>query len=136
MGQRLRAQRQGLALTQEELAARIGASARTVIAYENGTSTIRFEKLMALASAGIDINYLVYGPSDTLSVPVNEALWQRVKEWAQRVCVDSRGKPIHELERFQVMQRVYRQLAGTDAAEVDAVLETLAVFAAKPAKRA
>lgn len=41
----------------------------------------------------------------------NDALWQRVKAWADETCVDARGRPMHELERYQIMQRMYRQLA-------------------------
>lgn len=128
VGDRLREERQRLGLTQLELAQRIGAVERTVTGYEAGTSTIRFEKLMALAAIGIEITYLVYGPRRTPSEPVNEALWERVKVWADRVCIDSRGKPMHEMERYQVMQRAYWRVAGaktkTEIESAMAQLET------------
>jgi len=116
VGQRLREQRQQMGLTQLELAERIGATTRTLIAYEAGTTTIRFEKLMSLAAAGVDINDLVYGRGTAPSQEIDEALWQRVKAWANETCVDSLGRPIHELERYQIMQRVYRNLASSGSA--------------------
>lgn len=115
VGGRLRQERLRLGLTQVEFALRTGTSERTIAAYEAGGSTIRFEKLRNLAKAGVDVNYLVYGSPSEDPIPIDRRLWERVSEWAATSCVDERGRPLHELVRFQIMQRAYRNLIGVAA---------------------
>ena len=133
VGDWLREERQRLGLSQVQLAKRIGVTERTAVAYENGRTTINFQALLKMAAIGIDVSYLVHGAAGAVQAPYDDAVWQRVKAWADEACVDAHGKPLHELERIQLMQRAYRLLTGAHAdALPDAALSELL---GRPARR-
>lgn len=63
VGKRLKAERNRLGLSQEELAARIGVTKITVFAYEHETSPMTVPTLVKLAEAGVSLSKLLEGSS-------------------------------------------------------------------------
>lgn len=77
MGDRLRQEREGLGLPQPEMAALGGAKPRTYQDWERGVAAVSAEFLAVVASAGIDVLYVVTGKRDggaSLSPSENELL--------------------------------------------------------------
>jgi len=63
-GERVRARRQRLALSQEDLAARAGVSPNTIVRLETGTGPARPSTLRKLAAAlQVDVTELTEGPA-------------------------------------------------------------------------
>lgn len=72
-GDRIRAFREALGLTQQEMAAKIGVPFRTFQSYESGSSTPKFAYLQRLAELGCDIAWLITGiPAAPMSAPVSQ----------------------------------------------------------------
>jgi transcriptional regulator with XRE-family HTH domain len=65
IGSRLRQVRKTLGLTQAEFAALAGVKANAIVMYEAGRRTPRSTFLAHLSDHGIDVNYVLYGASET-----------------------------------------------------------------------
>jgi transcriptional regulator with XRE-family HTH domain len=109
-GERLARERARLGLTQEALAQAAGITARAVALYEAGDSDVRNAILERFGECGVDLSYLVYGREG--HKPYDAALWEKVKDWADRTLVDRRGRPIPPGERLQRMIRAYRWVSA------------------------
>jgi transcriptional regulator with XRE-family HTH domain len=72
IGKRLRAERKRLALTQEQLATRIGVTTVTIFAYEHETSPMTVPTLIKLAEVGINLSRLLEG-SRMVDAPLPDA---------------------------------------------------------------
>lgn len=67
VGKRLKAERNRLGLSQEELANRIGVTKLTVFAYEHETSPLTVPTLVKLAESGISLTRLLEGSRPRLA---------------------------------------------------------------------
>lgn len=118
IGVRLREARKRLGLSQDELAQRLGISRRSVINYEAETNPVLLEFLDQLAQLGADIQYILFGNTNpnqgqTLDVStLEEAL-----DWADTLCVDSRGRPFSSERKARFVCRIYEYLTARKIAE-------------------
>jgi transcriptional regulator with XRE-family HTH domain len=117
LGQRLKSERLRLSLTQEALAKRVDVVVRSIIGYEQGTTTIRSDILYRLAAAGIDVSYVLFGDGPGADSPIDEALMRRVYDWAENSLRDLRGRPLPGWERHQRAMHAYRWLASSRTPE-------------------
>lgn len=92
IGERLKSERTRLGLTQPALADIADAAKRTVIDWEKGVSTPTAAQLAALATAGVDVLYVVTG----LPTPGN-AVRDLVPGKAVRDTGIARGRAVEEL---------------------------------------
>lgn len=120
LGDRLRAARTRLGLTQVQLAQALGVADRAVQNYEQDRNAIRMSVLERLGRIGFDIQYLVYGNEHAELSASDQALWERVVDWANTNCVDEENRPLPEAAKYQRMTTLYRWLKGAqgDPAEV------------------
>ena len=71
-GDRFRAEREKLDLTQEELASKIATTSRTIISYESNKSPPKLSKLILFASLGADVGYIITGQKTTGAMTPDE----------------------------------------------------------------
>lgn len=64
IGERLRAERERLKMTQSAFAAAAGAAKRTLIEWEKGATSPNAVQLAALSQAGVDVRFVVTGVRD------------------------------------------------------------------------
>ena len=126
LGDRLRGERLRLGYTQVGLAAALKLAERTVQNYELGRNAIRMSVLEDMGKLGFDIHFLIFGNEPQNVDPVDQAIWERVQDWADRTCRDERGRPLHEYVRAQRMMLAYRWLIGArDSTELEARIASL-----------
>ena len=106
-----------MGLSQGDLATRVGVTSRSIIGYEQGTTTIRMDILYRLSEIGVDVPYVLFGDGTEGMGRVDQALFDRVNRWADETCRDRGGKPIPEWERAQRVSRAYRWLASSGSKE-------------------
>lgn len=119
IGARLREARKRLGLSQDELAERLGISRRTVINYEAEANPVLLEYLDQLAQLGADLQYVLFnnptqGPGQTLDASaLEESL-----DWADTLCVDSRGRPFSNERKARFVRRIYEYLTARKMAKL------------------
>lgn len=72
IGERLKAERERLKLTQPVLAAQAGTKKGTVINWEKGASSPTAAQLAALAVIGVDVQFVITGQTSTSALSVEE----------------------------------------------------------------
>ena len=117
LGERLKAERARLGLTQDALAERINVTGRSIAGYELGTTTIRQDIMYRLAKAGVDMPYVLFGDGQEGVAKVDPLLFKRVSRWADVACRDRHGNPLPAWERIQHVMRAYRWLASSSSLE-------------------
>lgn len=80
IGDRLKAERERLGLTQPEFAEVAGAKKRTLIDWEKGVSSPTAVQLAALATVGVDVLYVLTGERSQPVAPTQE-LPRQEQEW-------------------------------------------------------
>lgn len=110
LGERLRAERTRLGLTQEQLAEALGVALSAFQNYEQDRNSLKAPVLKRLREAQIDVEYVVYGRDTAALEPLDLDLWERVKEWDAANPTDANGKPLNEYFRFQRITLFYRWL--------------------------
>jgi len=88
VGSRLRSERERLGLTQEQLAIVAGTNRMTPSRYEQGSHLPTLGFLAAVASAGVDINYVINGKRSVVSLGLDDSSLLgsavvTVDEWAK-----------------------------------------------------
>ena len=74
LGDRLAAAREGAAMTQAQLAQRLGVRAKTLRDWENDLSEPRANRLQMLAAMlGVSLRWLLTGEGDDVTPPVSDA---------------------------------------------------------------
>lgn len=127
LGDRLRAQRVQLGLTQLQLAEALGVAERAVQNYEQDRNAIRMVVLERLGRIGFNIDDLVYGTDRGELDAEDRALWDRAEAWADIYCVDENNRPLPNLAKYQRITTMYRWLktAQGDEAEIEARLNQM-----------
>jgi len=127
LGERLRAERTRLGLTQGELADAVGVALSALQNYEQDRNSIKSPVLERLRRAKIDVEYVVYGRDPEALEPLDADLWERVKAWDAANANHADGKPLNEYFRYQRVTLFYRWLrAGTGSeAELEVRLSKL-----------
>jgi transcriptional regulator with XRE-family HTH domain len=127
LGERLRAERERLGLTQVELASALEIAERAVQNYEQDRNAIRMSVLERLRKIGIDVDFVVYGRDPEALEPLDQALWDRVVAWSDANSRDADGRPLNDYARYQRITLVYRWLRGCkdDQAEFEERLSKL-----------
>ena len=124
LGQRLKAERSRLGLTQVELARIVGVSDRAIQHYEIGKNTIRMDILYKMDEVGLNIDFLLFGERDRLQYDV--VIWERVNRWADDACRDRDGNPFPEPVRQQRALRAYEHVVrGRTPEEVQERIDQL-----------
>ena len=101
--ERLRAERERLRLTQDEMVVKTGVSKRSYCAYEAGDTAPSAKLLAALVEAGFDVPYLLTG---TRSTPVESQLSPRAQALlANYEATDDAGKKHIEAAASLLSQR-------------------------------
>ncbi len=118
LGERLRAERVRLGLTQEELAELLGIALSALQNYEQDRNSIKSPVLERMRKAKIDVEYVIYGRDPEALEPLDADLWERVKAWDAANPNDADGRPLNEYFRYQRVTLFYRWLrdgAGSEA---------------------
>lgn len=119
LGERLKAERTRLGLTQEELARQLRVALSALQNYEQDRSSIKTPVLERMRKAKIDVDYVVFGRDAAASEPLDAALWDRVKAWDATNPNDADGKPLNEYFRYQRITLLYRWLRDERGSEVE-----------------
>lgn len=119
LGERLKAERMRLGLTQEELARQIQVALSALQNYEQDRSSIKTPVLERMRKAKIDVDYVVYGRDVNPAEPLDAALWERVKAWDAANPNDADGKPLNEYFRYQRITLFYRWLREENGSEAE-----------------
>lgn len=124
LGERLRAERERLGLTQEELATRLGIARKTVINHENDAHSVPLEYVDQLGQLGADCHFLLFGRrfAEYSGAPDPDIL-QQVLEWAETLCKDRKGKPFSLKHTARFMSMAYIYLAGEHVTKESGVTE-------------
>lgn len=127
LGERLRAERVRLGLTQEQLAEILGVALSALQNYEQGRNTLKTPVLDRLRRAKVDVDYVIYGRDPAALEPIDADLWERVKAWDAANPNDADGMPLNEYFRYQRVILFYRWLRE-DTHSQDKVEERLDKF--------
>jgi len=124
LGQRLKAERSRLGLTQVELARIVEVTERAIQQYELGKNTIRMDILYKMDEVGLNVDFLLFG--DRGHMQYDPVIWDRVNRWADNACRDRDGNPFPEPVRQQRVLRAYEHVVrGRTPEEVRERLEQL-----------
>lgn len=119
LGERLRAERTRLGLTQEELARRLRIALSALQNYEQDRTSIKTPVLDRMRKERLDVDYVVYGRDTAALEPLDDALWERVKAWDAANPTDADGKPLNEYFRYQRITLLYRWLREDNGSEAE-----------------
>ncbi len=109
----IRARRQALGLTQEQLAGKLGASAPAVNKWERGVSYPDITLLPVLArTLGVDLNTLLYFQEDLTEREIGEFLNRLHQEGRQHGCAAAFALAEEELRQFPGNDRLAYSTAG------------------------
>lgn len=89
IGERLKAERARLTMSQTELAAVGSVGKTTQINYEKGLRSPDAAYLAAVAGVGVDVLYVVTGKSSTALAPVDAARMASIVERLERIAEDA-----------------------------------------------
>lgn len=110
VGERLRAERMRLELTQQDLADALDVALSALQNYEQDRNSMKQPLLERMRKAKIDVDYVVYGRDPEALGPLEADLWERVKAWDAANPNDADGKPLNEYFRYQRVTLFYRWL--------------------------
>jgi len=128
-GDRLRAQRKSLGLTQEMLAAHLDVAVRSVKGYEAGSTTVASDVIYRMMAIGIDIGRLFYGPSGDSNldrppridhVALDRAITWVDGEWGN----ESGGQKISDRERIEWILLAYASVAENTHPDAEGIAQS------------
>lgn len=104
IGDRLKEERERLQMTLPAFAEAAGAKRRTVIDWQNGLSSPTATQLSALASAGVDVRYVVTGERLTQGEREQQRRLNAVADASMRA---GRIEGLSDTQRAQVLKEVF-----------------------------
>lgn len=110
LGERLRAERTRLGLTQEALASKLRIALTALQNYELDRTSVKSPVLERMRKAGINVPFVVYGQDPEALEPLDAALWEQVKQWDAANALDAEGNPHNEYFRYQRITLFYQWL--------------------------
>lgn len=134
IGQRLKAERRRLNLSQEELAVAGGIRRSTLYQYERGDRRPSLDFLLKTASAGVDLNFIIFGQRSVRladEVRVERHILDQIYAIVDRYARDARGRALaieHRQELFRQLCAIVEQHPEetVDWDEVERVAEAFA----------
>lgn len=124
IGERLKAERERLGMTQEAFAGLAGAKRRTLVDWEKGVSSPTTAQLSALAAVGVDVLYVVTGELPFAASAARQALLGGGLATSSPKVADV-GNLTPDAKEAELL-RDYRRCAAEDQATVRQIAARLA----------
>ena len=122
IGQRLRAERRRLGLSQDALANAGGIKRTTLYQYERGDRRPSLDFLLKAVSAGVDLNYIVFGERRVRLVGelrIERAVLDRIFVVVNRYARDSKGRALAVEHQQELFRQLYEMVEQQSSRNVD-----------------